>query len=68
MLRADEGDSPSRCATTAVVMSVAEISPQDAWQQPLLRLIDTMVGVAVGVSCMWAGPFLLSAFSRATSN
>jgi hypothetical protein len=30
-------------------MVVAAISPQDAWQQPLLRLVDTIVGIAVGV-------------------
>ena len=35
--------------TTTVVMVVAAMSPQDAWQQPLLRLIDTIVGIAVGV-------------------
>ena len=35
--------------TTAVVMVVAAISPQDARQQPLLRLVDTVVGIAVGV-------------------
>jgi uncharacterized membrane protein YccC len=41
--------------TTAVVMVVAAMSPQDAWQQPLLRLIDTVVGIAVGVACKWIG-------------
>lgn len=35
--------------TTTVVMVVAGISPHDAWQQPLLRLGDTIVGIAVGV-------------------
>lgn len=35
--------------TTAVVMVVAAISPQDAREQPLLRLVDTVVGIAVGV-------------------
>src|SRR5262249_37230378 len=35
--------------TTAVVMVVAAISPQDARQQPLLRLVDTVVGIAAGV-------------------
>lgn len=30
--------------TTVVVMVVAAISPQDAWHQPLLRLLDTIVG------------------------
>ena len=44
--------------TTAVVMVVAAISPQDAWQQPLLRLVDTIVGIAVGIGCMRIGLFL----------
>jgi uncharacterized membrane protein YccC len=39
--------------TTAVVMVVAGMSPLNAWHQPLLRLIDTVVGVAVGVACKW---------------
>src|ERR1700686_4434990 len=33
--------------TTAVVMVVSAMSPENAWHQPLLRLADTMVGVAV---------------------
>jgi uncharacterized membrane protein YgaE (UPF0421/DUF939 family) len=44
--------------TTVVVMVVAAMSPADAWQQPLLRLADTVVGIAVGVACKWAGSFL----------
>jgi hypothetical protein len=44
--------------TTAVVMVVAALSPQDAWHQPLLRLVDTVVGIAVGVSCKWIASFL----------
>jgi uncharacterized membrane protein YgaE (UPF0421/DUF939 family) len=46
--------------TTAivVVMFVAAISPQDAWHQPLLRLGDTVVGIAVGVTCKWLASFL----------
>jgi uncharacterized membrane protein YccC len=44
--------------TTAVVMVVAAMSPQDAWQQPLLRLIDTVVGIAVGIGCMRIASFL----------
>lgn len=44
--------------TTAVVMVVAAMSPVDAWQQPLLRLADTMVGIAVGVACKWVGSLL----------
>lgn len=44
--------------TTIVVMVVAAISPQDAWHQPLLRLVDTIVGVGVGVACKWAASSL----------
>ena len=40
--------------TTAVVMVVAAITPDHAWKQPILRLLDTIVGVAVGV----AGAFI----------
>jgi len=46
--------------TTVVVMVVAAMSPVDAWQQPLLRLVDTIVGIAVGVACKWAASFLFS--------
>jgi uncharacterized membrane protein YgaE (UPF0421/DUF939 family) len=44
--------------TTVVVMVVAAMVPADAWQLPLLRLADTIVGIAVGVACKWAGSFL----------
>jgi uncharacterized membrane protein YccC len=39
--------------TTAVVMVVAAVSPNHAWKQPILRLMDTIVGVAVGVVGAW---------------
>ena len=44
--------------TTTVVMVVAALSPRDAWHQPLLRLADTAVGIAIGVACKWLGSFL----------
>ena len=44
--------------TTAVVMVVAAMSPVEAWQQPLLRLADTVVGIGVGVVCQWTGSHL----------
>ena len=40
--------------TTAVVMVVAAISPQHAWKVPILRLLDTAVGVLVGTVAAWA--------------
>jgi uncharacterized YccA/Bax inhibitor family protein len=39
--------------TTAVVMVVAAISPDHAWKQPILRAMDTIVGVAVGFVGAW---------------
>jgi uncharacterized membrane protein YccC len=35
--------------TTAVVMVVAALSPDHAWKQPILRMVDTIVGVAVAM-------------------
>jgi uncharacterized membrane protein YgaE (UPF0421/DUF939 family) len=49
--------------TTAVVMVVAAISPADAWHQPLLRLVDTLVGIAVGIAGKWIGSFLFYNFT-----
>jgi hypothetical protein len=37
-----------------VIMVVAAVSPQHAWQQPILRLADTVVRVAVGALAAWA--------------
>jgi uncharacterized membrane protein YccC len=48
--------------TTIVVMVVAAMSPQNAWHQPLLRLADTLVGIAIGVACKWIGSFLYYRF------
>jgi uncharacterized membrane protein YccC len=39
--------------TTAVVMVVAAGDPDNARAQPVLRLLDTTVGIAVGVGCKW---------------
>src|ERR1700739_2837455 len=41
--------------TTAVVMVVAEVSPHNTWKDPILRLIDTIVGIVVGVAAAWVG-------------
>jgi multisubunit Na+/H+ antiporter MnhB subunit len=51
-------DAITTSITTAVVMVVAAIGPNEAWRQPVLRLIDTAVGVGVGVIAAWiAGRF-----------
>jgi Fusaric acid resistance protein-like len=54
------GDIITSGITTAVVMVVAGISPQHAWKQPILRLADTVVGVAVGVFGAWIGVTMAS--------
>ena len=41
--------------TTAVVMAAAKLSPHGAWRQPILRLADTAIGVAVGLAAAWLG-------------
>jgi len=48
--------------TITVVMVVAAISPQQAWRQPILRVIDTIVGIAVGIGGAWIGLKWLPAF------
>jgi hypothetical protein len=48
-------DAITAAITTAVVMVVAAVSPHHAWQQPILRFTDTVVGVAVGIATAWIG-------------
>lgn len=52
------GDIITASITTTVVMVVAGISPQHAWSQPILRLFDTLIGVAVGIAAVWIGTCL----------
>jgi uncharacterized membrane protein YccC len=44
------GDSITTGITIAVVMVVAELEPRNAWEQPILRFADTIVGVIVGIA------------------
>ena len=48
--------------TTAVVLVVAGLSPEGAWRQPILRLIDTLIGMGVGVTCKWIGSYFFFRF------
>jgi hypothetical protein len=43
--------------TTTVVMVVAAIGPQDAWREPILRLVDTTVGALIGLGAAWISAF-----------
>jgi uncharacterized membrane protein YccC len=47
------GDAATAAITTAVVLIVAAVSPHDAWEQPILRFFDTLIGVAIGVAAAW---------------
>jgi uncharacterized membrane protein YccC len=53
MLLGRQDDIVTTGITTVVVMVVAAISPTGAWQQPVLRLADTVVGVGIGVGGKW---------------
>src|SRR5215470_16873232 len=45
--------------TIAIIMIIAASNPQDAWLQPLLRLVDTLVGISVGVACKWVASLVI---------
>jgi uncharacterized membrane protein YccC len=52
-------DIVTAAITTTVVFVVAKISSGPAWLQPILRLVDTAVGIAVGIlaariSALWS--------------
>src|SRR6202034_2712281 len=55
MLLGRPGDAVTAGITTAVIMVVAAVSPQHAWEEPILRLADTLFGVAVGALAAWVG-------------
>ena len=46
-------DAVTAGITTAIVLGVASLSPHDVWQQPILRLVDTALGTAVGLGTAW---------------
>jgi uncharacterized membrane protein YccC len=47
------GDSVTTGVTIAVVMVLAELEPRNAWEQPILRFVDTVLGVIVGLATAW---------------
>ena len=51
------GEIVPTAITTIVVMVVAISNPTDALHQPPLRLMDTLVGITVGVACSLAVAF-----------
>lgn len=53
--------------TTAVVMIVAAGDPENARAQPVLRLIDTAIGITIGVACKWTASFLFDRIAGKSS-
>jgi uncharacterized membrane protein YccC len=53
MLSGRSDDTVTAGITTAVVIVVAALSPHHAWEQPILRLGDTLAGIAVGAGAAW---------------
>jgi uncharacterized membrane protein YccC len=39
--------------TTIVVVVLAQLDPGTAWYQPVLRFLDTLLGIAIGIACKW---------------
>jgi hypothetical protein len=62
MMLLDRRDDIVTTGITTVVVMVAAISPLDARHQPLLRLVDTVVGLGVGVVCKRAASLLYFRF------
>ena len=54
-------DAVTASITTAIVLGVASLSPHDVWQQPILRLVDTALGTAVGMGTAWVALRLTAA-------
>jgi hypothetical protein len=52
--------------TTTVVLVVAALDLKHALEQPPLRLLDTIVGVAVGVLLKWAASYAVARFQLAS--
>ena len=53
------GDAATAAISTAVLIALADVTRQHAWEQPLLRLADTVVGVLVGVAAAWLSRAML---------
>ena len=46
-------DIVTAAITTAVVLCIAGMSPDKAWIQPILRSVDTAIGISVGIVASW---------------
>jgi Fusaric acid resistance protein-like len=44
------GDAITSNITTTVLLVIVGLEPHNAWEQPILRLADTVIGVIIGVA------------------
>ena len=59
MLLGRRDDVVTTGITTTVIMVVAGLGPASlGWTIPPLRLLDTVIGIVVGVGCWWIGKVL----------
>jgi uncharacterized membrane protein YgaE (UPF0421/DUF939 family) len=56
-------DIVTTAITTAVVMVVGAMDTRHAWLQPL-RLLDTVVGIAIGIGVNWVTSLLFDVAGR----
>lgn len=50
--------------TSAIILVLAGLTPRSAWEEPILRVVDTAVGIGVGIVASWAGLRLAARFSH----
>jgi len=53
MLAGRPGDAATAAITTAVLLALAQLNSHHAWEQPIFRLADTVIGAIVGVAAAW---------------
>ena len=59
-------DTMPASLATVVVLVIASIDPHNAWQQPIMRLLDTVLGVAIGLAAVWVSVRLMQRLLPAT--
>jgi len=53
LLAGRESDVVTAGVSTAVLIVVAAQTPDRAWEPPILRLVDTAIGISVGLAVAW---------------
>lgn len=56
-------DTMPASLASLVVLVIASIDPHNAWQQAILRFLDTVLGVAIGLAAVWLSVRLMRRLS-----